>query len=425
MILKFRKYNFSSNYDSNDIRKIYFLILISEFYFSLNDGKEYLRENHCLEKNLEKIKFSKEITIENVEEYIRSIVNCHSCLKQYYGLIDSIKENFGLECFIPNNMFIQEIDRGLYKKIALAIIEEIDIVGRTFIGSPINAVGEICNCILDVKEDEVLGDYRFRIGKLALQVGNKKIKVYDTDAEYKDIAELILKIANVEAEIKFENPLTSKIESVDVVAMLPLIRQEKFELDNNLLEYLKWGIPSVRGTFYYNSLAISSAKKRGALILPVGELFKGGADREIRENLLKDGLIEGIILLPNLMLEFSNIALCILIFNKEKRNKEVFFFDARTYFKKIKSRMQIDDEDLKELVNIYNNKEEIKSISKFVTVDKVLKNEAVLNVERYLIDEIEDVNLKKLNEEISYHYEKAIDERKKSDEILSKILKKK
>lgn len=429
-MLNLRKYNFSSNFDRRYQRKIYFLILISEFYFSLNDGKDYLRESHCLQENLEKIKFSKEITNENVEEYIRSVIDCHSCLKEYNKFIDVIKENQELEYFIPKNIFIQEIDRGLYKKIALSIIEELSNINGKIDFWPLlnDAIGNLCSAILDVKQEESFADYKAEFGKLALQIGNKNIKAYDFGEqleEYKEIGELIFKIANIPTEIKNQNALTTEVEEADVVAMFPPLMRRFQEINIDFLDYLDWGEPSRIGRYFYVSLAIKKANKKGALILLAGDLFRGGSDRKIRENLLKAGLIEGIILLPGLDYWFSG-TLCILFFNKETKNEKVFLFDSRDYFKKVKSRMQIEDENLKKVIEIYKEKKEIKTISKYVSVEEILKNESVLTVERYLGSEIEleNINFVELSNEINSHHKNAMSERYKSDKILEKLLKK-
>ncbi|MEJ0056775.1 MAG: N-6 DNA methylase [Bacteroidota bacterium] len=59
------------------------------------------------------------------------------------------------------------------------------------------------------------------------------------------------------------------------------------------------------------------SKGKGAIILPHGVLFRGGAEGEIRKNLINKGYIKGIIGLPANLFYGTGIPACIIVIDKE------------------------------------------------------------------------------------------------------------
>lgn len=65
---------------------------------------------------------------------------------------------------------------------------------------------------------------------------------------------------------------------------------------------------------------LASCKKTGkvVVVMPHGVLFRGGKEKEIRENMLKADVLEGIISLPPQLFYGTGIPACIMVFNKNK-----------------------------------------------------------------------------------------------------------
>ena len=61
---------------------------------------------------------------------------------------------------------------------------------------------------------------------------------------------------------------------------------------------------------------------RAGIVLPHGVLFRGGAEVRIREQLIKNVLIEAVIALTAKQFYGSGIAAAILIFNKKKQKNQ-------------------------------------------------------------------------------------------------------
>ena len=81
----------------------------------------------------------------------------------------------------------------------------------------------------------------------------------------------------------------------------------------------------------------SSLNNRGqaAIICSQGVLFRGGEEEKIREGMIKEDVIEGIVALPPKLFYGTGIPGCVLILNRNKpenrKNKVVFIYAAKDY----------------------------------------------------------------------------------------------
>lgn len=416
-----KKYSFSNL----DKENIIFIKLISEFYNSLHQEKNFLREPHCLLKNLDKIYFYEKATKENIENHINSILNCHEYFKSIKSLLKNFSEDDYREFFSFKGIFNQMLDRGQYKEIAFSIIKTLNENNNTkkgIVDTP-QVINDICSQILQVKDNETCLDFTFGKGGLALQVGNKKIFGVEINERVQQIDNLLLKIANKEGNVILGDSLNIPIDSADVVVTNPpfseIIKEPKENID-----YLQWGNLSRSADLYYLSLALAKVKSRGAIIVAPGALFRGGEEAEVRNNIIKEGFIEGVILLPATIMTSTSIPVCIVFFKKDKPCDKIFMINASgdEFFKKIRGGVNISSENLKRLINIYNNFEEIENISRFVSIDEVLLNDGSLTVIRYITPKKVKKDIKILYKDMEENISLAKFYGEKSNEILKKLL---
>ena len=126
-------------------------------------------------------------------------------------------------------------------------------------------------------------------------------------------------------------------------------------------------------------------------ILPLGFLFRGGQDEDLRKYLIDQDLIDTIIQLPsNLFLNSSIPTICIVL-NKNKSNRgKVRLFDASSFFKKA-NRNQVT-------LNFKILKGHLKStsdsrFSKEINLREIEENNFNLNIPRYFMPEAVGVKL--------------------------------
>lgn len=416
-----RRYGFSENVE----KALIIIQQLGELYISLKEEQNFLREPYSLVKNLEKIDFYEKEDKKCIERYLENICESHQFLKEYKSLIQQFSnrnfEDFK-EFFTFRKIYSQDLARGLYKDIALKIIDKIDSIKSTNDTTP-KEINIIIRDILKVKKEESCLDFAFGKGSLAIQVANKNIYGMEINSFYREVAQLMIEIANKEGEVKLGDALKDKIDEADVVVSNPPFGLNI--LSNEDKEYLQWGNPLRSSDTHFISLALSKMKSRGALVLPQGALFRGGAEGEVRKKIIEEGYIEGIISLPNNIMNFTGIPISIVFLRKDKVVDKVFMLDAtKDFFKKVRGGVVIEDKTLERIIDIYNNFEEIEGISKIVSVKEILENDGVLNVGRYIEVKVEQINSTKLLKEMKETWNRVEEFKNESDLILEKLMQK-
>ena len=148
--------------------------------------------------------------------------------------------------------------------------------------------------------------------------------------------------------------------------------------------------PDKNGDFAFLLHIIKSLKStgRGAVILPHGVLFRGNAEANIREELIKRGYIKAIIGLPGNLFYGTGIPACILVLDKKDAQARtgIFMIDASKGFAKEGSKNRLRPRDMHRIVDAFTKFEEIPHYSRIVPVSEIAdgKNQYNLNIPRYI-----------------------------------------
>ncbi|MCW5602150.1 N-6 DNA methylase [Nitrosomonas sp.] len=146
--------------------------------------------------------------------------------------------------------------------------------------------------------------------------------------------------------------------------------------------------PDKNGDYAYLLHIIRSLKSRGkgACILPHGVLFRGNVEAAIRENIIRKGLIKGIIGLPANLFYGTGIPACIIVIDKEnaQNRKGIFMIDAGKGFMKDGNKNRLHEIDIHKMVDVFNKQTEIAGYSRIVSFGEIEKNEFNLNIPRYI-----------------------------------------
>lgn len=155
-----------------------------------------------------------------------------------------------------------------------------------------------------------------------------------------------------------------------------------------------------KGDLMFVQHMLASCKRNGkvVVVMPHGVLFRGGKEKEIRENILKADVLEGIISLPPQLFYGTGIPACIMVFNKNKpdtlKNK-VFIVNADKDYAEGKKQNTLRPEDVEKIDFVFTNKIEEANYSKLVDLETIEKNDFTLNIRRYVdntpLPEPEDV----------------------------------
>lgn len=144
-----------------------------------------------------------------------------------------------------------------------------------------------------------------------------------------------------------------------------------------------------KGDLMFVQHMLASCKRNGkvVVVMPHGVLFRGGKEKEIRENMLKADVLEGIISLPPQLFYGTGIPACIMVFNKNKpdtlKNK-VFIVNADKDYAEGKKQNTLRPEDVEKIDYVFTNKIEEASYSKLVDLETIASNDYTLNIRRYV-----------------------------------------
>jgi len=186
---------------------------------------------------------------------------------------------------------------------------------------------------------------------------------------------------------------------------------------NDPYQRFTWGVPPTKqGDYAYLLHIIRSMKGSGkaACILPHGVLFRGNAEAIIREQLVRSGILKGIIGLPANLFYGTGIPACILVLDKENATtrKGVFMVDASKAFIKDGNKNRLREQDIHRIVDTFTRQVDTPHYARMVPRTEIAdpKNDYNLNLPRY-IDSTEPEDL----QDIDGHLRGGIPERDLDD----------
>ena len=245
-------------------------------------------------------------------------------------------------------------------------------------------------------------------GSLLLKVGaaaHGKVTLYgqEKDSATAGLAHMNMILhGQATAEIKQGNTLAAplftdasgQLKTFDYVVANPPFSDKRWStgLDPAQDKYGRFesfGIPPAKqGDYAYLLHIVRSLKPqgRGACILPHGVLFRGNAEAEIRKNLVRKGLIQGIIGLPANLFYGTGIPACIVVIDKRDAaaRRGIFMIDASKGFLKDGPKNRLRDRDLHRIVDVFVQARDVPKYARMVGYDEIEKNDYNLNLPRYI-----------------------------------------
>jgi type I restriction enzyme M protein len=195
----------------------------------------------------------------------------------------------------------------------------------------------------------------------------------------------------------------------------------------------QYGIPP-RGyadlAFLQHMIASLKQDGKAGVVLPHGTLFRSGAEGSIREKLLKQDLIEGIVGLPPALFYNTGIPASVWVINKSKPEYlkgKVIIIDASKEYKEGSNQNRLESKHIKDIVHSYeafaiaNKKNENKGniFSCLVEVSSIAANDYSLNISRYIDsgEVVDEINLS----EVKFRIKELDDREKEVDKKLSAL----
>ena len=120
------------------------------------------------------------------------------------------------------------------------------------------------------------------------------------------------------------------------------------------------------------------------IVLPHGVLFRGGAEEQIRKNLIERNNIDTIIGLPANIFFGTGIPTIIMVLKQKRTNTDVLVIDASKGFIKVGKNNKLQESDIRRIVDTVKNRVSIPKFSRVVSKDEIRQNEYNLNIPRYV-----------------------------------------
>jgi type I restriction enzyme M protein len=172
-----------------------------------------------------------------------------------------------------------------------------------------------------------------------------------------------------------------------------------FNPEQDLFGRFEDGLPPEKnGDYAFLQHLLRSLKStgKGAIILPHGVLFRGGAEGVIRRNLITKGYIKGIIGLPANLFYGTGIPACIIVLDKENAagRKGIFMINASQGFVKDGNKNRLRHQDIHKIVDVFTRQLDVPKYARMVPLAEINdpKNDYNLNIPRY-IDSSEEEDL--------------------------------
>lgn len=175
---------------------------------------------------------------------------------------------------------------------------------------------------------------------------------------------------------------------VDAVVSNPPYSQNWDSKDREVdARYREYGVaPKAKADYAFLLHDLYHLKSDGimTIVLPHGVLFRGGAEGEIRKNLIEHNNIDAVIGLPANIFFGTPIPTIIMILRKNRTNTDTLIIDASKGFIKDGKNNKLRACDIKKIVDVVINRENVEKFSKVVTREEIRENDYNLNIPRYV-----------------------------------------
>lgn len=175
--------------------------------------------------------------------------------------------------------------------------------------------------------------------------------------------------------------------------------------------------------FIMHSLSWLATNGTAAIVCFPGILYRGGAEKKIRQYLIDNNFIDCIIQLPDNLFFGTSIATCIMVLKKSKSENTTLFIDASKEFVKITNNNKLTQENIKIIVDTYTARVDVQHFSRLVPNAKITEQDYNLSVSTYVEqeDKREIVDIVALNAEITRIVAREDVLRREIDAIIAEI----
>jgi type I restriction enzyme M protein len=152
-------------------------------------------------------------------------------------------------------------------------------------------------------------------------------------------------------------------------------------------------------------------------------MYRGGAEKKIRQYLIDNNYIDCIIQLPDNLFYGTSIATCIMVLKKSKSENSTLFIDASKEFVKVTNNNKLTQENIETILNAFKERKDIEHFARLVPNSKIAEEDYNLSVSTYVEQEDtrEKIDIVALNAEIEKIVAREQILREEIDKIIAEI----
>ena len=152
-------------------------------------------------------------------------------------------------------------------------------------------------------------------------------------------------------------------------------------------------------------------------------MYRGGAEKKIRQYLIDNNFIDCVIQLPSNLFFGTSIATCIMVLKKNKQDNKTLFIDASGECVKVTNNNKLTPDNINRIVDTFSNRTEEAHFSHLASYEEIAEQEYNLSVSTYVEaeDTREKIDILELNAEIAKIVAREQKLRTEIDKIIAEI----
>ena len=170
--------------------------------------------------------------------------------------------------------------------------------------------------------------------------------------------------------------------------------------------------PKSKGDWAFVLHMIETAQNqagRVVVVVPHGVLFRGAAEGRIREQVLKENLLDAVVGLPEKLFSTAAIPVALLVFDRRREKggpledrKDVLFVDASKEFESGRNQNMLMPANIDRIIETVEARQEVEKLAHLAKPEEIAENGYNLNIPRYvdMFEEEKEIDLAAVHAEI-------------------------
>ena len=154
--------------------------------------------------------------------------------------------------------------------------------------------------------------------------------------------------------------------------------------------------------FIMHALAWLAASGTAAIVCFPGIMYRGGAEKKIRQYLIDSNFVDAVIQLPDNLFFGTTIATCIMVLKKSKPDTTTVFIDASKECVKVTNSNKLSQENIENILKLYTDRVDVEHAVRVAKGSEIAAEDYNLSVSTYVVpeDTREIIDIVQLNAEI-------------------------